>query len=47
MPILLAWIGSLVLLGVLIWAMIAWRSDVMRIWPPSERLYSALRLLRR
>lgn len=46
-PILLAWIGSLVLLGVLIWAMIAWRSDVMRIWPPSERLYSALRLLRR
>lgn len=45
-PVLLAWIGSLVLLGVLIWAMIAWRSDVIRIWPPSERLYSVLRLLR-
>jgi hypothetical protein len=47
MPVLLAWTGSLVLLGVLGWAMIAWRSDLMRVWPPSERLYSALGLLRR
>ena len=47
MPVLVAWVGSLVLLGVLVWAMIAWRSDMMRVWPPSERLYSALGLLRR
>lgn len=46
-PVLLAWVGSLVLLGVLMWAMIAWRLDVMRVWPPSERLYSGLGLLRR
>ena len=46
-PVLLAWAGSLMLLGVLVWAMIAWRSGVMRVWPPSERLYSALGLLRR
>ena len=46
-PVLLAWVGSLVLLGALAWAMIAWRLDVMRVWPPSERLYSAFGLLRR
>jgi predicted Zn finger-like uncharacterized protein len=46
-PVLLAWVGSLVLLGMMVGAMIAWRLDVMRAWPPSERLYSALGLLRR
>ena len=46
-PILLAWAASLAVLGALIWAMIAWRADVMRAWPPSERLYAALGLLRR
>jgi len=47
LPILLAWAASLVLLGALVWAMIAWRTGVMHAWPPSERLYAALGLLRR
>ncbi len=46
MPVLFGWAGSLMLLGLLVWAIIAWRSDLMRTWPPSERLYSALGLLR-
>ncbi|HEY0206546.1 MAG TPA: zinc-ribbon domain-containing protein [Acetobacteraceae bacterium] len=46
-PVLLAWAGSMVLLGALVWAMLAWRLDMIRVWPPSERLYSALGLLRR
>jgi hypothetical protein len=44
--VLLAWIASLVLLGALAWAGIAWRTSVMHAWPPSERLYAALGLLR-
>lgn len=47
LPILLAWAASLVLLGAFVWAMIAWRTGVMHAWPPSERLYAALGLLRR
>lgn len=46
-PVFLAWAASLALLGALAWAMVAWRADVMRAWPPSERLYAALGLLRR
>lgn len=45
-PILLAWAASLALLGVLMWAGIAWRASIMHAWPPSERLYAALGLLR-
>ena len=47
LPIFLAWAASLVLLGAFVWAMIAWRTGVMRAWPPSERLYAALGLLRK
>lgn len=43
----LAWAASLLLLGAFVWAMIAWRTGVMHAWPPSERLYAALGLLRR
>ncbi len=45
-PVLLAWAGSLALLGLLVWAGIAWRAGIMHAWPPSERLYAALGLLR-
>jgi len=45
-PILLAWAASLALLGFLVWAGIAWRAGIMHAWPPSERLYAALGLLR-
>lgn len=45
-PILLAWTASFLLLGFLVWAGIAWRAGIMHAWPPSERLYAALGLLR-
>ncbi len=45
-PILLAWAASFLLLGFLVWAGIAWRAGIMHAWPPSERLYAALGLLR-
>jgi predicted Zn finger-like uncharacterized protein len=38
------WAGSVLLLGLGAWSAVAWRSDVMRAWPPSGRLYSALGL---
>jgi predicted Zn finger-like uncharacterized protein len=37
-----AWAASLVVLLLLGWGVIAWRTDLMRIWPPSARLYDAL-----
>jgi len=40
----LAWLGSLVLLVLLIGAAYAWRAEVMAAWPPSVRLYAALGL---
>ena len=44
-PVVLAgWVLSLVLLGCLAWAAYAWRADVMRQWPPSQRLYAAFGL---
>ncbi len=44
-PALIAgWAASILFLAALVWAAVAWRGDVMRAWPPSERLYSALGL---
>ena len=44
-PALIAgWAASIAVLLILVWAAVAWRSDVMRAWPPSERLYTALGL---
>jgi predicted Zn finger-like uncharacterized protein len=42
--LLLAWAGSLAMLGALVWAAYAWRADAMRNWPPSQRVYAALGL---
>ena len=44
-PALIAgWAVSIAAVAGLLWAAVAWRSDVMRAWPPSERLYMALGL---
>jgi len=37
-----AWAVSVAVLVLLVWSAYAWRSDVMRIWPPSIRAYDAL-----
>jgi predicted Zn finger-like uncharacterized protein len=42
--LVLAWIASLMLLAAIIAGAYAGRQDVMRTWPPSERLYGALGL---
>ncbi len=42
--VLAGWAVSLVLLAALGWGGVRWRGDVMRAWPPSERLYAALGL---
>lgn len=44
MTALTGWIISLALLAALAWGGVRWRTDVMRAWPPSERLYAALGL---
>ena len=44
MALRLAWLGSLVLVILLIGAAYAWRAEVMAAWPPSVRLYAALGL---
>jgi predicted Zn finger-like uncharacterized protein len=41
----LGWIISIVLIACLAWGTIAWRTEVMRVWPPSTRLYIALGLV--
>jgi len=38
----LGWVGTIVLLGVLAWSGYAYRTEVMHVWPPSQRLYSLL-----
>jgi hypothetical protein len=40
----IAWAASLVVLLLLGWGGITWRADLMRVWPPSARLYEALGL---
>ncbi len=42
--LVLAWIASLMLLAAIVAGAYAGRQDVMRTWPPSERLYGALGL---
>lgn len=39
-----AWIASFLAIGLMLFAAYGWRSDVMRYWPPSTRLYAALGL---
>lgn len=41
---LVAWVVSLLLLALLIWAAFAFRGHVMGAWPPSTRLYATLGL---
>ncbi len=42
----LAWAASLLVLAIGAWEAVAWRSSVMRAWPPSQRLYATLGLRR-
>ncbi|MGA3402022.1 MAG: zinc-ribbon domain-containing protein [Acetobacteraceae bacterium] len=39
-----AWAASLVVLLLFGWGLVAWRADLMRVWPPSTRLYDAIGL---
>lgn len=39
-----AWVASLVVLLLFGWGVIAWRADLMRVWPASTRLYDAIGL---
>jgi len=39
-----AWAASLVVVLLFGWGVIAWRTDLMRAWPPSTRLYDAIGL---
>jgi hypothetical protein len=44
-PALIAgWAVSIAIVVGLVWATVAWRTDIMHAWPPSERLYSAIGL---
>ena len=40
----IAWGLSVVLLVALLWSVVSWRADIMRMWPPSARAYAALGL---
>lgn len=40
----LGWVASILVLALLIWGGYTYRNDVMRVWPPSQRLYAALGL---
>jgi hypothetical protein len=42
----LGWAVSMLALMIGIWELVAWRSSVMRAWPPSQRLYATLGLAR-
>lgn len=42
---IVGWIVSLVVLALLAWAAYAWRGEVMTVWPPSARAYSAIGLV--
>lgn len=39
------WVLSFMALAGLTWAMVAWRVEVMRAWPPSERLFALVGLV--
>lgn len=40
----LSWLASIVVLALAIGSAVLWRADIMRVWPPSTRLYAALHL---
>jgi predicted Zn finger-like uncharacterized protein len=40
--VMAGWVASAAALGLFAWCIIAWRQPIMRHWPPSERLFSAL-----
>jgi predicted Zn finger-like uncharacterized protein len=40
-PLRLAWLASLAVLGFLGWAAYAWRAEIVAAWPPSARMYAA------
>jgi predicted Zn finger-like uncharacterized protein len=40
----IAWAASLVVLLLAGWGVVAWRADLIRVWPPSSRLYDAFGL---
>ena len=42
----IAWLLTCALIGALLWVGYAWRTDIVRAWPPSERLYQALGIAR-
>ncbi len=42
--VLAGWVASFLLLTVLVFAGVAWRKPVMRVWPASARLYSVMGL---
>ncbi len=42
--VLAGWVVSVAIVIGLCWAAVSWRSDIMRAWPPSERLYGTLGL---
>ena len=43
--VLAGWVVSIAAVACLCWAAVAWRYDIMHVWPPSERLYSTLGLM--
>ena len=44
LPVVLAWIASILLLGGLAWSAAAHRAAVVEAWPPAERAYEWLGL---
>jgi predicted Zn finger-like uncharacterized protein len=41
-PVIAAWVVSFAVLGALGWGLVTRRDAVMRVWPPSTRVYAAL-----
>ena len=39
-----AWVASFLVLAAIGWSAYAWRGEIVRAWPPSERVYVALGL---
>ncbi|HET6182532.1 MAG TPA: zinc-ribbon domain-containing protein [Acetobacteraceae bacterium] len=47
MALALAWIGSVAVVLLALWAAFAWRAEIMHAWPPSARAYAAFGIDRR
>ena len=43
--VIAGWIVTVAILIGLVWATVTWRNEVMRAWPPSERLFGVIGLL--